>query len=408
MPILDFANNALQPGDAVAKLIAKLPSTEDLLPRDIYSMLDRSVRVQDATVGKLLLKRLLGGPQQEWGKTEKFTQVLNSLRSVADCPAPLLRYLQLHLGWTDDLLHITNKLSDDALRALLAASPGIWKSRGVEGGYSEILNLSLGLDYVFDWNWFDLRWVLDENNLGEDRQGRDVMLLDLPGPPNMDEQQSNLRIVDPSGDVDRDLVAALLLLFKPANERLTITWLEFADRFTSERGWSAGDLDTGTGRLTVEGPLTALAPPSRADEDTGHQGYCRVMAPASAASAAFGVVFRETDSDNHYRAVLSVPTSTISLVRKLAGVDTVLGSFDYTTILEDLYADQWYGLRITVAPVGGEQEIAVYVDGELRIKETDPNHASGRWGLYAEAATSLLCSDVELMPLPGDVQEVWP
>lgn len=406
MPIFDFANNPLQPGDAVAKLVAKLPTSTDLLPLDIYSMMDRSIRVQDASTGKLLLKRFLGGPQEQWAQTEQFVQVLRSLRSVADCPAPLLRYLQLHLGWTDDLLKITNKLSDDALRALLAASPGIWKSRGIEGGYAEILMLTLGLDYVFTWNWFDFRWVLDENALGEDRQGRDTWLIDLPGPPNMVETQSNLRIVDPTGFVDRQLVADCLLLFKPANERLTITWLEFADRFERERGWSGGVLTPG--RLTVTGPLTAQAPSSRADGATGHLAYVRLLAPTSAASAAFGVVFRQVDSLNHYRATLNIATSTLSLVRQSAGVDTLIASFDFTSIGEQLYADQWYGLRIEVLPQGGTQEITIYVDGVSRIKDSDSNHASGGWALYAEAATELQCSDVEIMSLPGDVQEVWP
>lgn len=401
--ILDLANNPLQLADATAKLIAKLSEEAEGPPLSIYKMLNASLRDADARVGLFLAKRLVGGFEQEWAKLEAGVRSLRVLRSVADAPDEILRYLQLHLGWTDDLLPITTKLSDDKLRALLAASPGIWRTRGQEVGYSGIMLAAMDFEYVFDWDYFTLRWVCDENAFGEDRRGRDVWIIDLPGPPNYDDRQSNLRIVDPSGKADRDLAHDLVNLFRPMNERVTITWLEFADRFTSDRGWSSGTYALGS--LTIDGQ-TALAPSSRADNLGGHLAYVRCLVTSSGAPSAFSVVFRYVDADNCYLATMSLTDNRLTLVVRTGGVDSTLQSFDFGDISETLTIERWYGLRVEVLPFGANQLIRVYVDGELRISSEDATHLSGRWGISSLADTVLSVTDVEMMPSPGETTEV--
>jgi hypothetical protein len=86
------------------------------------------------------------------------------------------------------------------------------------------------------WDWFDFRWVLSETAFGEEFEGHDPWLIELPDPSvwgagiEKTERLSCLRIVD-NGSLNRELVVNLLKLMRATGERWEIIYLAFLDLF---------------------------------------------------------------------------------------------------------------------------------------------------------------------------------
>lgn len=402
MPIVDLANNPLAVPDAIAKMLGSLSAEETALPLQLYAMIDASIRSMDRDRGGLLLKRLLGGPQAEWERSEGYAAGIRVLRNAATCPDPLLPYLKLAVGWTADLDAITDPLDAATLRKLIEASPALWQIRGTEEGYAAILLIAMGLRER-TWNWFDRRWILDASELGEEHQGRDVILVDEAGPPAMEEQSSNVRIIDVDGDADRELAASLLRLFRPACERIAITWLAAGSNMERDPEWQ-GVATWAPGALSLAASTSAWEAPSRVETLPELQVYWRIRSSNGGAAGAFGGVVCRVDENNYVFAALIPSANLARLYQYVAGVPSAT-SFDFADIGVTLSPTAWHGLRVTLERVGSDTVVTVVVDAEQVLQVTLTGYLTGAIGLAAEAGSPMECSEYEVLPLPGEVQE---
>ena len=154
-------------------------------PLDIYRFIIFEIRKQDLQgsprPGSLFLKRYLEGFNRVWQQVVSDIQRVPQLWSVEDIRDAHLQFLKTIVGWTDAplLKKITEAISDASLRRLIAVSGRLWKTRGPESSIIDVLSL-LTVARLRIWNWFDFRWVLDETELGEEHEGRDPWMIDLP------------------------------------------------------------------------------------------------------------------------------------------------------------------------------------------------------------------------------------
>lgn len=412
MPIQDKALNALQPADGEGKFIGQESGSSDSFPLEIYSFIDQSIRDLDSAEGRFLLRRYLVGAQAEWEETNAKIGSLRTLRSVSDCPDDLLRFLKLTLGWTEDLDHLTDGLEPSVLRRLLSQSIPLWRIRGTEDAYGATIKLIFKAASRV-WNWFDLRWVLDANILTEDHQGLDSMLLSLPGPPDMEENRSNLRIVDDgTGTLDRDLAVAFVKLMRPTGERITITWISFLDLFDGDAsqwaiagGGPALEVSGGTATASYGHPQAVYAAAGEAFKVGGQQGYLRLRKPAGAPAVAFGGLFWRQPNGDGFRAAFDIVANTLTLQIVLGGVLSDLAVYDFASDGEMIHEDTWYGLRWLVQ-TGVGTEIKLYVDGMERIAYSDsPEFYAGSHGFFHDSG-SVEVSEIEVMPVPTDSTEI--
>jgi hypothetical protein len=306
MSIQDSASNALLVPDAVGQMIGwqEPPAEQEVLHLDMYNFLINPIRQADATTGpkggNLFVKRYLSGPQVVWDQLQRTIFATRDIWDVTRIEDRLLKYLKNIVGWTDEpyLKAITDRLTDTQLRKLIATAVPLWKSRGREEAYEQILSVVTDARMRV-WNWFDLRWILDETILGEDHQGRDPWLL-----PSAAEHESDVRIVD-DGNEDRALLLAMLALFRPGGERLNVYWISFLDRFLTNGDNTQWSSDT-TDPLEVEDRILSLSDDTI--EETaevsvdGSSEWANLIAywRLRGTGTRWGGTFYRTDEDNHY------------------------------------------------------------------------------------------------------------
>lgn len=148
----------------------------------LVSFLPNELRRLDREEGKQFLERYLKGPQIVWDQTIQIAKSLTVLMDVELCPDKLLRYLKWIVGWTSEpqLERITDGLSFDELRRLISVSAEMWRDKGPEDTILNVLRVVAGGDRARIWNYFDFRWVLDETGIGEEHDGRDPWVINLP------------------------------------------------------------------------------------------------------------------------------------------------------------------------------------------------------------------------------------
>lgn len=162
------------------------PLLEEIFPLDIYRFIIFEIRRQDLQgsprPGTEFLKRYLSGPNTIWQTNVAKIQSIPKLWNVTEIEDAFLKFLKWIVGWTDEvfLKKITDAISDDTLRRLIAASGRLWNTRGPEDAILNALNVIAGGARARIWNWFDFRWVLDESELGEEHEGRDPWIISLP------------------------------------------------------------------------------------------------------------------------------------------------------------------------------------------------------------------------------------
>lgn len=155
------------------------PADESLL--QMFNFLIAPIREEDKRVGGEFVKRFLQGPQAEWDSVTAKIRSIPDLWSVTDIADDHLQFLKWIVGWTSDpvLANVTADIDDATLRRLIAASGRLWANRGPESTIIDVLRL-LTKTRLRIWNWFDFRWVLDETELGEEHEGRDPWIINLP------------------------------------------------------------------------------------------------------------------------------------------------------------------------------------------------------------------------------------
>jgi len=317
---------------------------------------------------------------------------------------------------------ITDRLTDDRLRRLIASSVALWKDRGNDDSLLDLLAIATGVRMLI-WNWFDFRWVLDETYLGEQRQGADSWLYSLPGGDDQVEYWNNLRIVD-DGTLDRELVKSIVKLMRPCSERYEISYIAFLDQFTVDGDysqWQRWLLDPTAEEPIVEGGEIILD---------------------DAVAGAQGVVILDIDSQgwNNYVVYarmkmgldVPVPGAIGFYVQGEPGtfdgfylalypqIDMVeMGTFNGGPLIQQsapfpIDSEVYYGVRIEVtsALAPGELSVTVYVDEVKTIDQHDVPElfSNGSIGIGHPGGQTSTYSEVEvvLLPMDSDIIEINP
>ena len=386
---------------------------DKILDAKMFDFLIRAIRTQDELEGHGFLEKFLDGSQSVWETIQGKIFSLKKLWSVTECPDEYLTYLKRIVGWTPDIEKIINGLSDAALRRLISISVPLWKSRTTEQAIVDVLNVLVpGRSRI--WNWFVLRWVLDETIFAEEHQGRDPWLLSFPD--GNQEFWSNVRVVDP-GVASRTLLKDVLNLMRPAGERYEVIYLKFLDLFTIDDDWSQWDVITGKTPSVAGGMLVLENDHSISLQNivvnvvgsTSWSNYivsARMRGRVSQAGFSFGFKFYFDPVANvGYWAGLSIGSNLLYVVKGNGSV-VLIDSFDFDTIDYKLRDDTWYGLRVQISPEGATNRIKVYFDGVERINTTDATYSQGTVGLFREVNIKADCDEIEVMGLPVEKDTV--
>ncbi len=375
---------------------------------DIYRFILASIRKEDEKA-ILFLKRFLQGPQTLWESIQSRVFAMQTLWDVAHVDDEFLPYLQNIVGWTGELTAITDALDVATLRRLIATSIALWRERGPEDAMIDVLRLTTTAQARI-WNWFDYRWILDETQLGEEHQGRDPWMIELPGSSGMDEYRSNLRIVD-DGTLDRVLVVNLIKLMRAVGERIEIAYIDFMDLFTidgDDAKWTvpAGTLvvSDGTAKLEDDSIEELVVADNEPSEWSDYVLFGRVKGTSTGGD--FGLAFyNDGTADNGYYAALDLATNRVKLLRVIAGVQSIYTSVPYRD-WGVLRPDVYYGLRVQATAEGATQRLKVYVDGDEIINGTQPTYSSGTYGIWHEVGATVECDEVELFRVPLETELV--
>lgn len=255
--------------------------------------------------------------------------------------------------------------------------------------------------------------------LGEEHEGRDPWMVDLPSPTDVGaSQESNLRIVsNPAWDADeetrmRNLIVNLLKLMRATGERWEITYLGFLDQFIidgDDTQWSkslAITLVVADGKLTLGSPTTV----GEATECIA-PGTIWTQAVYSArlrswvydvADSGHGLFFHSTGVNNYYQLEVRLEGSTVGSQIKLwrikAGGPTALATVDLS--LSPLYPGIYYMYRVTIVDEGSDKRIKVFIDAVEHINYLDTDSLAQGTVALAAVKTPLEADEVEVVPLP--------
>jgi hypothetical protein len=389
----------------------------------MYDFLINPIRRADRSTGpgggNLFVKRYLQGPQAIWDAIQRRGFAVRDLWDVTRIEDEFLTYLKNIVGWTEEptLKAITDRLTDAQLRKLISVSVALWKIRGTESSYEAFLSVVTDAR-MHVWNWFDLRWILDETALGEDHQGRDPWLISENG-----DKESDIRIVD-DGEEDRTLLLAMLRLFKPGGEVLFVRWIDFLDKFLDDDDdtqWA----NVGSGTPVVvdrnyelnDDTVAQSVETNIANDDawTDYVTYWRARFDQAGGGRA-GVQFFRFDDDNRYVVWFDVAANTLVLDAIVAGTPTNLATYNFVDDGEFLVNNVYYGVRVQAQtvqdpgpPTAPETLIEVWVDGTKRIDVQTllaSRQTTGKIGVQHEANATIDLYEVEMYQLPLETDTI--
>lgn len=147
---------------------------------DMFAFLHKPLRELDKKEGGNFLERFLIGPQTIFEQSQLKIEEIKTLNNPALIREDLLKYLKDHVGLTSELNNITKDLTTNELRKLIMLAVALWKQKGLEVGYRNIVRLFTGKGSR-TFNWFDFRWIAGEKALGSEMLGDDAWLISLPG-----------------------------------------------------------------------------------------------------------------------------------------------------------------------------------------------------------------------------------
>jgi len=168
--------------------LAKIDPT---FPHDMFQFIHRPIRIIDRTQGKNFVERFLTGPQTIWEQTQTKIGELSAINDPATTRVDLLQFLKDHVGFTQELNNITQDLGENDLRKLIALAVALWKQKGIEPGYENIIRLFTGKS-VRIFNWFDFRLIIGENAFGEEQLGEDSWFISVPGVEQQQDVANNV------------------------------------------------------------------------------------------------------------------------------------------------------------------------------------------------------------------------
>ncbi len=147
---------------------------------DMFRMLLKPIRDADQKEGGGFLERFLTGPQTIFEDMQAKIKELPDIMNPAKTRADLLVYLKDHVGFTKELNNITNGLSESDLRKLISLGVAMFKQKGTDKGYANIVRLFTGKSARI-FNYFDYRFIVGETALGEEQLGEDAWMISRVG-----------------------------------------------------------------------------------------------------------------------------------------------------------------------------------------------------------------------------------
>lgn len=148
-------------------------------PYDMFKFLHKPIRDADKEVDNFT-ERYMKGMQTVWELLDSKIHSIQNMNNPAKIRADLLWYMKDIVGLTRDLRNITDGLSENDLRKIIILAVPLWKKKGIEIGFSDIVKLFTGFDSrVF--NWFDYRMIIGEKAIGEEQLGEDSWVISRPG-----------------------------------------------------------------------------------------------------------------------------------------------------------------------------------------------------------------------------------
>ena len=255
--------------------------------------------------------------------------------------------------------------------------------------------------------------------LGEEHEGRDPWIIDLPDPAVAgSDYVSNLRVVDDS-TLNRTLVDDLVELMRSMGESWEVTYLGLLDRFTTDGDntqWEpppgyALNVSGGTlsfGQTGVYMSTYCIAPNAVWDQ----AAYSTRLRAEAAATVSMMFHFLDVDNTYYVEVTFEEGSSGTSLILGCisSGTPTTLGTADMSAF--PLYANVYYTHRMVVTDEGSSKRIQVYVDGSevLDVLHGSPLNYGTIGFLVSDGVVEI--DEVEVVLLPADAVPVpsvpWP
>jgi hypothetical protein len=400
-----YYNNIATP--AVVSWLGWIEPTEEDPPfrlPSMYNFLFEGLRIEDEKGGELV-RRYFEGFQTVWGAIVEFIYLLKLSKDPSKWSGQPLRYLANLIGWSEKLRTILDAIDDAKLRSLIALSPQFWKDRGSPDAEDGLIGLLTGVRR-YQLDWFDLRTIIDEMEIGEEHEGTDPWMTSVPGDGSdaVDGYEYNLRIVD-DGTLDRPLVRAAAKLSKPINERVLITYLLFLDQFEVAGDFTQFLVVSGANPTVSSGEiaLTNGTQIVRANTEFATSWEDYIVSWRVRSTGDTSLPFRYKD-DNNFYAVGCTPgvpgVGLLQLYRVVAGVfSAVLASF-VTTPQLSLYPSVNHVIRVLVATVGANTHIEVFLDGNLAMTLDEATVIDrGSIGVM-NAGSDAFVKEIEVLRLP--------
>jgi phage tail-like protein len=398
--ILDQAYNPLvQPATASMLGFQESADPEEILALRMYLFLTESIRREDLNEGNSFLEQFLQGPQDVWETIHDKIFDVKDLWSITDIPDEYLQYKKLIVGWTKDLDSITNSLDYDVLRRLIANSVSLWKARGTEDSFENILTLILGTRLV-SYNYFDFRFLTGETGYGHEMDGDDPWLISEDN-----DREVNIRIMD-DGTLDKDLVVNILKLMRPIGERFEVVYLYLLDKFSvddDESQWGALNEADETDIFTVEDGEGVLDDTTQQEEiystvtdsDLWEEF---VFSAKIKGDNKFGITFYRQDESNFYwfRLNTSGVANNFELIKRVEDVDTTISTISAPVgfIVDSLL---YYVFRVQVAKESSTTRFTCFVDGVEVINVTDSAFSAGTVGIMHDTDGVVTVDQVEVL-----------
>lgn len=289
--------------------------------QELIALLPEALRSDDESLR--VLECLLGSPALVETYMDLRLERLGELLDPAKCPDETVRYLAQNVGLGRDL-PATNLLTTAQVRSLITVAVYLWKLKGCSASWRAIVTALTGSRTLL-LDWFYLRTVTGT--------AREVHVIPAPGsapsghyaPP---EFVTDLWYQDPLALADPAVVGRLLDVMRGANERINLYPALLVD-----------DLQAGAALWTPRGPgmrgYDPLIPELRAAGNAGFAIALDGIAETWASYHAFmrlrgrgvwavTVYLEETPPEHGYVVRVDQGLGTVTLIRRVAGVDVVL------------------------------------------------------------------------------------
>lgn len=383
----------------------------------LYDALISPLRQTDRETGNNLIKRFLGwnpetntwdgGPQASRELTE--AEILELLVQVLPhkVRSELVKFLKDIVGFTADLNHITDRLTEQQLRRLIQLAIPLWKQRHTSLGLLNTIRLLTGRDATYT-DWFGFRWLLAETEIGEEQlvSGGDSWI--IGGSTSLyDEFWSNLRLMD-DGTLDELLLLDIVKLHRPMSERVEVFLADFLDNFDRDLGlWTriAGtdDPTLTDGEMTIPaGTEVQPAVPILGGDPAAHQDYVLIHKFKLQSGSTHRVKWYVKDSTHYYQVDIKLTTDKVTVTRFNPGPG-ILGTSDVPTV--GLAPDTYYKLRIQTVNISPTtRRWKLYLDNVLVFDMFDfgPNPPYGPYTFSAVTGGDPTTIDnVESFRIPG-------